>query len=185
MNIKFDKYEKLGDYHWKLWQDGKNQYAQHARHCASLVKERPCLDMGCGDGLITSLLGDNASGIDNSELAVSLARSHKVNASAADACIRDVTRDGQYSSILMADLIEHLPNPGAALQNARCWLKPSGMLYISTPPRKETLQSEYHVREYSPEELAALVSGHGFELRGKVEVRMEWVEMYASFQMTR
>jgi len=54
--LVFDKYDRLGDYHWAEFAAG-TVYAEHARFCMQWVKERPCLDLGCGDGLITFLLG--------------------------------------------------------------------------------------------------------------------------------
>jgi 2-polyprenyl-3-methyl-5-hydroxy-6-metoxy-1,4-benzoquinol methylase len=145
------------------------------------VKERPCLDVGCGDGLITSLLGPRTTGIDDCALAVELAQKHKVNASVGS--VYDLGDSVKYEAIFLGDVIEHLEHPGAALVAIRKALSDGGFLYISTPP-KQPILSPYHHREYTPEELVMFVSAHGFELVGELIVRPEWLEMYGKFRKT-
>lgn len=182
--MKFDKYEKQGDYHWKLWHQTPDvPYCQHARYCAAWVKERPVLDVGCGDGLITHLFGAGAVGVDELALPVQMAQSHGVMAIQFNALdISQVFRG--LPAIFFGDVIEHLEYPADVLRQLRRCLKPRGTLYISTPPKKSSgkLQSEYHVREYTEDELVQLVQAEGFQLRAPgVIVRPEWVQMYAAF----
>lgn len=181
--IAFDKYEKQGDYHWKLFQNEPDcAYSQHARFCAEWVKERPVLDIGCGDGLITSLFG-NAAGLDISPLAVTLAQSHKVNA--VDGSIYSLSGVlKRYPAVFLGDIIEHLSGPLLALTEVRKVMEPQGLLYISTPPKQASL-SDYHFAEYSPDELVNLALMAGFELVEPILVKPEWVEMYGKFKVAR
>lgn len=179
----FDKYDRLGDYHWKCWRETPEAaYCHHARHCQGWVKERRVLDVGCGDGLITSLFGD-AQGMDVSPLAVKLAVKHGVNAIRGDLYKPPyILAEIKYPAIFLGDVIEHLERPEEGLRQAGTLLEPGGYLYVVTPPKQPTL-SEYHYREYSPEELVYLCEGCGFKLVGEVLVMPEWVEMYAKFRL--
>lgn len=176
--IQFDKYERDGDYHWKWYRERTNQYADHAAFCSRWVQERPCLDVGCGDGLITALLGPRVVGIDDSKLAVELARKHKVIANVKS--VYDLNESQHWKAILLSDVIEHLEHPGKALRSIHGALMDEGLLYISTPPKQPTL-SPYHYREFTPEELQLFVEDHGFELTDSIIVKPEWKEMYARF----
>jgi 2-polyprenyl-3-methyl-5-hydroxy-6-metoxy-1,4-benzoquinol methylase len=177
--VKFDKYDIDGDYHWKWFRKKINPYPDHAKFCAGWVKERPCLDVGCGDGLITSLLGEGAEGVDNCKLAVELARSHHVIANVGS--VYDLKCALQFASVFLGDVIEHLDSPETALASIRGALRDGGFLYISTPPKQATL-SPYHCKEYTPEELVSLVTGFGFELVDRILVKPEWKEMYGKFR---
>ena len=175
----FDKYEKQGDYHWQQWRQRNNPYAHHAAFCRDWVKERPCLDVGCGDGLITHLLGPAAVGIDDCPKAIELALKHSVIARLVD--VYELYAFTNYAAVFLGDVIEHLSEPDRALESIRKALRDDGKLYISTPPKRGPVPGPYHYREYEPEELQAMVERHGFKLDGAILVKAEWVEMYGEF----
>ena len=177
--MTFDKYEKHGDYHWQEWRDPRTPYAQHAAFCQLWVVERPCLDVGCGDGLITHLLG--AEGIDSSRNGIELALKHGVNARLFD--LYALTESKQYAAVFLGDVIEHLAEPEQALKAILRAIRPSGYLYVVTPPANPTgLHDPYHVREYSPDQLRELVTSFGFTLEHRIFVKPEWVRMYGKFR---
>ena len=63
-----------------------------------------------------------------------------------------------YDYITMIDVIEHIEDTKIALKNINEFLKPKGTFICSTPNRLSRYRkSEYHVREYSPEELESLL----------------------------
>ena len=76
MTIKFYKYDKYGAYHWH-WYQYKKTYIDHVNKVKDWIKEKNVLDVGAGDGLITSILG--ARGIDNEPAGVKLARERGVD----------------------------------------------------------------------------------------------------------
>jgi len=182
--MKFDKYEKLGDYHWQTWKNNPTApYCIHANICATAIKERPILDVGCGDGLITHLFGAGAIGVDELELPVQMAIKHGVMAIQLNALDIPKVFKG-LPAIFFGDVIEHLENPAEVLKQLRAALKTDGILHISTPPKKASgqLQSPYHIREYTGDELVQLVQPAGFKLRYPgVIVRNDLVQMYATF----
>jgi len=96
------------------------------------------LDIGCGDGLITSLIGDitkaEVHGVDISKSAVSEARKKGVLARTLN-----VDRDGfpfkknTFDSVFCGDLIEHLYDTEKLLDDVIQIMKPGGYLIISVP----------------------------------------------------
>ncbi|MGB3082591.1 MAG: class I SAM-dependent methyltransferase [Candidatus Omnitrophota bacterium] len=76
------------------------------------------LDVGCGEGLYLELLRGlgfrNISGIDPSDAMVSKAL--EKNLSVEKKYLQDVTEKEIYDVVVMIDILEHLDDPGAALQ---------------------------------------------------------------------
>lgn len=177
--IVFDKYDKFGDYHWQQWKDQNHTYSRHARWCSQWVKERTCFDVGCGDGLITHLLGPQAFGVDVLPLAVELARKHGVCAHVGSAYALPKVK---VPCVFMGDILEHLEYPKLALSQVRGVLKGPAFLYISTPPRNGALRP-YHVQEWTADELVAMLRDSGFDLDSAVMVNTYVDQMYAKFRM--
>jgi SAM-dependent methyltransferase len=90
--------------------------------------------------------------------------------------------DGHFDAVALFDLLEHVPNDGAAAREVKRVVRPGGWILISTPkntwryphfaifkpicPSEEKLFAEWgHVRRgYSEEELVALFKGHPVRL---------------------
>jgi predicted TPR repeat methyltransferase len=93
------------------------------------------LDVGCGEGLYLELLRDlgfrNISGIDPSDAMVSKAL--EKNLPVEKKYLQDVTEKEIYDVVMMMDVLEHLDDPGAALQKVNEILKKGGLLLMSTP----------------------------------------------------
>jgi ubiquinone/menaquinone biosynthesis C-methylase UbiE len=179
----FPKYSQKGAYHWRDYERG-TKYRRHADRVVQWIEESFILDIGAGDGKITSLLcaaGKKAYGIDNEIEAVRLAGEKGVCVSLMDA-YKIPYPDGLFEAALMADVLEHFERPLEALREAR--RVTSGSLYISTPPKRADgkLTDKYHYVEWTPEELKALVEGVGFELVGEILVIAEEKTMYARFK---
>jgi 2-polyprenyl-3-methyl-5-hydroxy-6-metoxy-1,4-benzoquinol methylase len=179
--MEFNKYKELGDYHWSEYK-AKTIYGQHADKVAQWVGDgKNLLDIGAGDGLITSLL-PGAIGIDDNEVAVSLAKEHGVNVYLMDAYHLSQFDITMFDKVLMADVIEHFEFPEKILESVYNLLKPEGLLFITTPPKKDNgeLHDKYHYKEYSPEELKEFVEKFGFKLISQIE--QKFVRIYAKFQ---
>ena len=175
----FTKYRYKLDYHWKEFYRG-TKYKRHALRILNWVKEKAVLDIGCGDGMITFLLG--AVGVDDEQSGIDIAKQKGVDVLLAS-CYKLPFEDGVFDSALMADVLEHLDKPEEALREARRVI--TDYLYITTPPANITpgkLLDKFHVQEWSPEELKTLVEGQGFELVGDIEVVMEEKNMYSKFR---
>ena len=177
--MKFTKYEQYGAYHWKQYDQG-TKYKVHADRIKNWVTESTVLDIGAGDGKITSLLG--AIGVDNELEGVRLAREKGVDVRLGDAYYLPFP-DGSFQSALMADVLEHLQFPEKGLREARRVI--TDYLYITTPPKDITpgkLLDSFHYQEWSPEGLKEVVEKEGFVLEGEVLVVPEEKNMYAKFK---
>src|SRR3712207_149806 len=69
--------------------------------------------------------------------------------------------------IVFLQTIEHVPDPGAVLDHFASMLAPGGAVFVSTPnvltlapPGAERSGNPWHLREYRPEEFAALCRAH-------------------------
>lgn len=181
--MEFDKYKHMGDYHWREYEN-RTAYGKHADKVKDWVRAGKTLDIGAGDGLITSLIPD-CIGVDDNKIAVDLAKEKGVKVfeqSAYELAFPKHT----FDNALMLDVIEHLLHPADAIEQVKKVLKPDGYFYVVTPPAfKGGLHDPYHYREYSPETLTEFMEQVGFELVNEIEVVPEYHRMYALFKRKR
>lgn len=171
--MKFTKYHKLGAYHWRMYEDKNSKYFRHANRMKIWIKEENTLDIGAGDGLITALL--NIWGIDDEPEAVMLARKKGANVILGDAYALPY-KDGQFDSVFMGDVLEHMQYPDLVLKEARRVL--SKHLYIASPIPEG--KDKFHYYEWNEEELKELVTREGFRLLELFTVK-EDKRIYAKF----
>ncbi len=181
--MKFTKYEKHGAYHWRQYAGG-GKYKRHVDRIVGWVTERPLLDIGAGDGLITAKLAHvpgTVIGIDNEPSGILAAASKGVTIEHEDAYSLTFN-DDQFRAATMIDVLEHFDRPLVALAAARRVITTA--LYITTPPKDIVpgqLLDQFHYQEWSPEELVTLVESAGFKLDGEVLVVPDEKNMYAKF----
>lgn len=164
--VRFLKYEQAGAYHWVEADRGAKRYnpALDARYRIILrpVGTRDVvLDVGCGDGYLLHLASRCARlvvGIDSEKAAVTLAG--PLLRAAANARVTQGSsyelpfRDGSFDIVLMADVIEHLEDPVAAVRECSRVLCAGGRLLVTTPKwRPDRTWDATHVKEYTPAEL--------------------------------
>ncbi len=160
---KFDKYEKFGAYHWAAYEDTQSEYRAHVDHVVNwLAGEASILDVGAGDGLITSKLG--AIAIEENELAVSLAQEKGANVQKGS--VYNLPQgDKRLDAVFLGDVIEHLEKPEKALAEIHRVLIDGGRLYVVWP--SEGVVDEYAHKHYPNKELLALVEANGFASDGE------------------
>lgn len=174
MGKKFTKYEKWGDYHWRHYDKG-TKYKHHADFIKRWVTEKKVLDVGAGDGLITSLVG--AIGIDDELSGIKIAQEKGVDVRLGNAYKLEFG-DDEFEAIMMIDVIEHFEFPEKALDEAK---RVAPVLYIATPikdivPGK---MDRYHYREWTPEGLVEFMKSQGYRLDDKIHKRSK--TQYAKF----
>lgn len=177
--MRFEKYAQRGAYHWAEY-EAQTTYGKYAGTLPEWITERPLLDIGAGDGLITSLL--QCVGIDDNEEAVALAQEKGVKVVLGSAYELPFEK-GDFKAIFMGDVIEHLETPDVALKEIVRVLEDGGYLYITTPKAREDrqLQDPFHYREYTPEELDAFITSFGFV---SVEpITENYARMYAKYRL--
>lgn len=88
---------------------------------ASLGSQISVLDLGCGDGLLLSLLesdGVHGTGLDLSETAVKKAQARGLDARAHDFAKPLPYADRTFDIVVMLDVLEHLYDPATLLAEA-------------------------------------------------------------------
>jgi len=150
--------------------------ADLARHRAayrlaeSYVRGGLAIDLGCGTGYGTAELarhGEHVVGMDRIAPAV------RVRSSAARFVRGDIERlpfaARRFDTIVSFQVIEHLAESGAYLEEITRVLKPDGVLLLSTPNRSQSDgENPYHLHEYEGDELEAVLGAHfgSVEMRG-------------------
>jgi len=131
------------------------------------------LDVGSGLGYLTYALrraGHDATGMDVSKVAVEAATArygaHYREADLADWSVR---RAGEFDLVVMAELVEHVPDPVGFLAMAAKLLAPRGELVVTTPnrsyfPRSMTWETDappVHLWWFSEASMRALAARTG------------------------
>lgn len=166
---------------WQVSWDDMKQYGPFSRHLQRIIKEmiRPLefssvLDVECGQG---SFLEESQSevprvepyGIDISSSAIALAQKR---VSGGRFCLLDSTNgflDEKCDLVVCSEVLEHIPNDVAALQNLRKMT--CKYLLISTPHgRMRQFEAQAgHVRNYATGELVNKIKSSGFPVLSVVE----------------
>lgn len=106
------------------------------RAVRSLPAAGRVLDVGCGHGLWVAeiaALGWEARGIDLDERAVQAGRAAGLDLEVATLAQHAARHAGTYDAVTLSHVIEHLPDPRAALADVRALLRPGGRVWIATP----------------------------------------------------
>lgn len=151
--MEFEKYKNWKDYHWREY-ERDTIYKRHADKVKDWVKGKNILDIGAGDGLITSLIG--AKGIDVDEYGIKEAGKHGIVVEKRSA----YNLAGEYDAVFMGDVMEHLERPEEALKEIKKVLK--GHLYLVVPKKHKELPKE-HFQEWEPQEIVEFVEKQGFK----------------------
>lgn len=189
-------------YHWMMSDFFQTKYEypikllQRHLHGHEIV-----LDMGCGDGRLTSLLASKVSrmiGLDHQILPLLFARlliqNNNVVLMQHDLMLGSLPLANNCLDLVSAfDVIEHIPAEALTilLQEVKRVLKPNGK-FVLTTPNKDSLRnriwghrvSHKHYFELSPRQLAQLLESAGFrviEMKGiYIPVPIPKVEHYAN-----
>ena len=138
------------------------------------VPGAPILDAGCGTGLNLRHLPPGSTGIDinprNVELVARRLPNHRVVRGDVEALPFEANA---FGTVLCTEVIEHIPDPSAALSEFRRVLKPGGVLVGSVPARSMIWKlrflsstcphSEPFNNEYLPDEVRQMLAGWSIE----------------------
>ncbi len=160
-------YPDGAEHHW--WFLARSRIIARAIHaCAGA--DASVLEVGCGRGIVVKGLRD--AGIDCS--GVELAKPRPISSAeehirvGTDAVALPGTERGRYDTILLLDVIEHLPEPAPFLQHLADAFPNVSRIIVTVPARQE-LWSNYdefygHFRRYTPEMLETLSAQLGWSL---------------------
>lgn len=180
------RYRDLYERHW-WWR------AREAVILDALRRHRPpghrwsILDVGCGDGLFFDRLAElgDVEGVEPDEALVTpdgpwAPHIHRV------AFDDRFAPEKRYSLVLMLDVLEHLPDPVAALRHAVTLLSPGGLLLATVPAFRSlwTRHDElnHHYTRYTRSTFRAVAERAGFAIR---EARYFFQWMYPAKLLVR
>jgi ubiquinone/menaquinone biosynthesis C-methylase UbiE len=138
----------------------------------SLVDGRRVLDFGSGEGYGTSALASRAAsvtGVDIDPEAVAHARTkYETVLNVSFEAITDNRLpypDGSFDVVTCFEVIEHVPDPNAVIEEIARLLSTDGVLLISTPNKaeysdKNNFNNEYHLKEFYVEEFREFLQEH-------------------------
>lgn len=158
-------------------------HLERYRHASQFVAGRRVLDIACGAGYGSRLLREAGAteviGVDVSEDALTVASeyaSEGVRFENGD--ITTWTDAAGFDVIVCFETIEHVPDPFGAIKQLRSMLRSNGTLMMSSPNRPVTSSrartmydkptNEFHIHEFTPPELAGLLSSAGFNVEREV-----------------
>ena len=153
--VYYRKYDKHGAYHWTRYVCGKmREMTDEIVAYINAKKHESIIDIGCGDGLYTCMLG--AYGIDSNEKAIEIARLHSVSCDCVSVYrIRHLQRT--WDAACLFDVFEHFSNQEKALRFIRTV---TDTLYILNP---DPTGSPYHTTEFTGDGIVEFLANRGWE----------------------
>jgi 2-polyprenyl-3-methyl-5-hydroxy-6-metoxy-1,4-benzoquinol methylase len=147
------------------------------RKALEFIEGRRLLEIGCGEGIGTSILAGTAASvlaIDYSDEALGFAR-EKYGADNIEFRKMRVPPmdipDASIEAVVCFQMIEHLEEPEELVSEIGRALRADGVCLLATVNKEETIsENPYHLREFTASEMLALLESH-----------FEAVEMYGVF----
>lgn len=143
--MKYDKYERLGAYHYKWYED--SDYAWYKECVDRIVNfcQGSTVDAGCGDGFVCQMIDYPTMGLDNEQSGLDFCKTPTMKV--------DLNEDFQmqpgFDYMCSLNTIEHLKTPKMLVTLTRMARK--GAIII-TDKATDNL-GRYHEHEYTKEEL--------------------------------
>ena len=149
INVDLDEVEKFNKIAHKWWDPSSEFKPLHdinplrVNYINDLfpLNEKNILDVGCGGGILAesmARLGGNVTGIDQSEIAIKIAKLHaKENNLSIDYKLLNIEDflkkdSNKFDVITCLEMIEHVPDPASIITSCAKKLKKNGRLYVST-----------------------------------------------------
>jgi SAM-dependent methyltransferase len=127
------RYKELYERHW-WWRAREDLLLETIPRIAPARRPLEILDVGCGDGLFFEKLSrfGAVSGIETDPAAVTPGSrwAGRIHIGPFDESFAPEVR---FDLILLLDVLEHLPDPVAALRRALALLRPGGRLLVTVP----------------------------------------------------
>ena len=168
---------------WSGGWDDMRRYGPMARHSRRLMREmtkglspHSILDVGCGEGSLLAALanahpGAALAGVEISENAVALARRGLPGAEVSALDVSAARLPRTFDLVVCADVVEHIADDQAALNNMAAMTNPGGAVVVATlQGRMRRFEADIgHMRNYARGELAAKMTAAGLSVDRTVE----------------
>jgi ubiquinone/menaquinone biosynthesis C-methylase UbiE len=156
---------------WELVPDGRRPPPDLCTWVESLDPARHALDLGCGDGAVSTAVRTDALTLaDVSALALSRARARLPRAEAVELepDARLPFADGSFDLVVCTETLEHVHDLQRFLSEVRRVLSPGGRLAVTTPAHRALMATpgplSPHLRFLTRRTLRALLDGMGFDV---------------------
>lgn len=196
--VHFRKYETSGAYHWVECNRSLRNWQRYnpplvARYglitgVARALRPQRLVEVGCGDGYLLGQLSAaarGAAGLELDQRGVQLAKrllcdQVRTRVIQGD-CYAVPVRDAAADLVVMADVIEHLDSPSAALRELARICADGGAVIVTTPRgRPERRPDPEHVQEFTPIELEELLTSVFRDVDIKYFWPVSWIRIYGS-----
>ncbi len=174
----YEEWHKQDAHYTSLWQ-------RRIKLVQSYVPGGRLLDVGVGDGgflAAATAAGFTCEGTELSQTGASFAKEKGLSVRMGQFTDLDWP-EAHFDAITIWHVLEHLPNPGAAIRHAHQVLKPGGMLFVAVPNETHPILrhklfgngrpspfgplhpgSEIHLSHFQPRTLARLLERENFEV---------------------
>jgi 2-polyprenyl-3-methyl-5-hydroxy-6-metoxy-1,4-benzoquinol methylase len=170
---RFDKYERLGAYHYKWYEVNKFNYRTHVdkvlkyfRNCKGTI-----LDIGCGDALISSKLcelGLHVTGVDTNARAIELGREkcrkyiENDRMILSEMSVFKINKARKFDYVLCNEVIEHIREPERCIKRIHVLMKKFSI--ITTPNLKHHSIGEYDYNMWDNNTIFELFKGYSDDI---------------------
>lgn len=159
-----DRLQRLSGARWKQLLNVQAPYRWNIRR----LNLGRTLDVGCGLGRNLAHLGGNGVGVDHNAESIAYARKIGLEAyTVEDFFASEYARPGAFDSLLVAHVVEHMPEDDAAtiLESYLPFVRDGGQVCFITPQEAGYATDETHVRFVDFEGLAALSNRLGLTVQ--------------------
>ncbi|MDH3285014.1 MAG: class I SAM-dependent methyltransferase [Acidobacteriota bacterium] len=138
----------------------RQRFETIARLCSGRV-----LELGCGPGHLSQMIGLrglDVRGVDKSRVKIVRARQLYPKIPFEEADILDLPRDAGYDTVVLSEVLEHVPEETGSEMLDAAWEKvaPGGRLVVSVP-NENCVPHPNHVREFTRLALDAQLRAYG------------------------
>jgi SAM-dependent methyltransferase len=129
------EYSYGNDDAWKIMSATETSLASLAARLKPFRTTGRLLDIGCGSGVVLSVMARHgwvAEGTELSWVAAERLRQEGFQVHVGDLEQLNL-REGSFDVVILSEVVEHLLEPRLALARARDLLRPGGALYLTTP----------------------------------------------------
>jgi len=164
-----ERYFELEEYSW--WCRARRDAIIRLVKTLKISNNSKILEIGCSSGTLTKVLGSigfNVYGIDRSKIAINLCKKRGLKNVFAMDGTKTRFGDAEFDAVIASDVLEHIKDERAAMNDWRRILKPRGILIIFVPAFKllwsEHDENNRHYRRYSKDYLIGILKKSNFNV---------------------
>ncbi|WP_099361311.1 glycosyltransferase [Fredinandcohnia onubensis] len=182
---------KIENREWNNYRRPKNTNELNRIAITAPICSGDVLEVGCASGELSSVIAmhvNNVFGIDIDPVAIELAR-YKVKTFGLSNCYFNLGdganlsfQDNTFDTVILAEVLEHVPDPVPFIEEALRVCKHGGRIIISVP-KGYSIPDPDHVRIFTRENLVALINNFtSCHINWVNEVPSQWILCYIDIE---